>query len=150
MDAVRQNEIIFQRGAGKTLAEIGKSYGISRQRVAQIVGKTGYIPRHPCPTTKLVRQLTAFLRNIEVRGECWIWQGYVHPNGYGVFCNTYAHRWAYETYNGEIPDGLNVCHTCDRQRCCNPSHLYAGTRYHTHASTVYNAIHRPDCNAREK
>jgi len=74
MDAVRQNEIIFQRVAGKTLAEIGKSYGISHQRAA------------------------------EIRKD----------------------------YNSGVTGPV------------------LAAKYHTHISTVYNAIHRPDQNAREK
>lgn len=67
--------------------------------------------------------------------SCWEWKS-TRSHTYGVFfySNTsskvavFSHRFAWELTNGPIPGGLCVCHHCDNPPCCNPSHLFLGTR----------------------
>lgn len=64
--------------------------------------------------------------------ECWLWQRGKDKFGYGSWTlngkQVDAHRVAYELRNGPIPDGLCVLHRCDNPPCCNPAHLFLGTR----------------------
>jgi hypothetical protein len=59
--------------------------------------------------------------------DCWEWQGAVRGKGYGVFRKISAHRYAYQTHRGPIPDGLLIRHMCGNKLCVNPSHLEPGT-----------------------
>lgn len=62
---------------------------------------------------------------------CWIWELSQVKGGYGKVCidnkTLIASRVAWEVWNGEIPDGLIVCHKCDTPACVNPNHLFLGT-----------------------
>lgn len=77
--------------------------------------------------TKFMEKVRAKTRVTE-RG-CWEWTGFCGPNGYGQVCyrgrQSRVHRVLYALTHGPIPDGLDICHTCDNPPCCNPHHLFA-------------------------
>lgn len=64
--------------------------------------------------------------------ECWEWRHSV-SNGYGRVpmrggprgrrATELAHRLAYQTVRGPIPDGLHLDHLCRNTVCVNPAHL---------------------------
>jgi len=70
------------------------------------------------------------------RKGCWDWTSALNNYGYGQFSIiingkpdlVLAHRVSYRIYHGEIPEGLSVLHVCDRPICCQPAHLWLGTR----------------------
>jgi predicted XRE-type DNA-binding protein len=64
-------------------------------------------------------------------GECIeVTSNFTH-NGYGRMRlndrKVLVHRVIYEAHKGTIPAGMQVMHSCDNCRCCNPDHLSVGT-----------------------
>lgn len=67
--------------------------------------------------------------------DCWHWTGTQMNAGYGTFGKgsrnegkVLAHRWSFEYYVAEIPDGYVVHHTCENKACVRPDHLEAISR----------------------
>lgn len=67
------------------------------------------------------------LHMVEAPSGCWIWAGARNSSGHGrIYVDgktRYAHRVAYETWVGPIPDGLQLDHLCRRPACIKPMHL---------------------------
>ncbi|MFE6474636.1 HNH endonuclease signature motif containing protein [Streptomyces rochei] len=61
-------------------------------------------------------------------GDCWIWTGFVRPDGYGKARGRQAHRVVYELLVAPIEDGLELDHLCRQIKCVNPAHLEPVTR----------------------
>jgi hypothetical protein len=63
---------------------------------------------------------------------CWLWTAGVDRDGYGRFYfegkNLRAHKFAYESLVGSIPEGLHLDHLCRARSCVNPAHLEPVTR----------------------
>lgn len=75
------------------------------------------------------------LKLIDKNRDCWVWAGSVSQQGYGRLTisnngkkrTRAAHRVSYETFIGDIPEGLTIDHLCRNRKCINPDHLEAVT-----------------------
>ena len=72
---------------------------------------------------------------------CWEWTAAKNKAGYGMFWmppnSVLAHRASYMLYEGEIPEGKFVCHSCDNPSCVNPDHLWIGDAHDNHRDMLH-------------
>lgn len=66
-------------------------------------------------------------------GDCWDWIGRVsEKTGYGKKQwhgrTLLAHRWVWQMFFGDIPDGMVINHLCRNRKCVNPEHLEVTTQ----------------------
>lgn len=83
------------------------------------------------------RELAGFWQRVAIADSedgCSLWTGRRDRDGYGRYWvrsrreNMGAHRLALELHSGLIPEGMVICHTCDRPACVNPAHLVADSQ----------------------
>ena len=77
-------------------------------------------------------EASRFWSQVDRSDDCWLWRGHIDRDGYGQFKVTVhpgsyrtvrAHRWAWESTNGPVPDGLTLDHLCGQTACVRPEHL---------------------------
>lgn len=78
---------------------------------------------------------------------CWIFQGFVTNYGYGQDSyrskNCFVHRKIFEIVKSVTlgPEEL-VCHSCDVRLCCNPAHLWKGTKLDNNVDSCLKGRHK--------
>jgi hypothetical protein len=89
---------------------------------------------NPSPFTE--KEQVCFWEKVDIGepDECWEWKaGRDNKNLYGRFYyrgyQMSSHRFAmFLTQNKVLPKGQCVLHSCDNPPCCNPNHLFIGTK----------------------
>jgi hypothetical protein len=78
---------------------------------------------------------------VDKKTNCWNWQGYVEPNGYGHASyknkTIRAHRLSYFLFKDNTNPSLVICHSCDNRKCVNPDHLREDTKKSNSIDMVY-------------
>lgn len=68
--------------------------------------------------------MTSFLSRVEKSENRWNWTGGIGSSAKRpIFSGKYSHRWLYEQTVGEIPEGLELDHTCRNKMCVRPEHM---------------------------
>lgn len=69
---------------------------------------------------------------IKTHNECWEWNAHRNNDNYGVFklgrSDLVATRCCVALTVGFIESGVCALHRCDNPPCCNPAHLFKGTK----------------------
>lgn len=140
----KRNTAIIQRILeGYTLDAVGNEFGISGERVRQILKREGIkssaharvFAWRPTKTTTFVERFWRLVNRVENENACWVYTGLLNrKTGYGVFTiptknrenvakrHNYAHRLAFILHYRQSPKYW-VSHLCYNKLCCNPRHL---------------------------
>jgi hypothetical protein len=109
--------VVFWRGCRcADCREANRVYAIANRR------RLGIRPRRVRPPQE------RFWEKVVKTDTCWLWTASTGPDGYGLFRvgrgkTMSAHRFAFTSANGVIPQGMQIDHLCTVRPCVNPDHL---------------------------
>lgn len=139
--------------ANRIIARFRAYDGMTEPVVRKLWGEMlALMPAEPVPTKpKELRKSSperrearfwAKVSHANERGRCWLWRGFTKVSGHGLTSwqnkPIHAHRLAWILKRGEIESGLCVNHKCRHPTCCNPEHMYLGTR----AENMFDRFYR--------
>jgi hypothetical protein len=125
-----QNKVLYNKGPYAGLCNAHRQQAVRNTELKPIK------PRAKASTPIGDRMLTC----VDKTSGCWLWTCGLGGNGYGTIKykgkTRSAHRLAYATWVGEIPEDSVVHHTCGVRSCINPAHLQLVTPHENNAEML--------------
>lgn len=127
------DEAVRRFQCGEYIVDLARDFGVDPSAVRQVL-------RHAFPGLRQRRlpSIERFWLKVEKHDAdcpccdgCWHWRASTNRLGYGNYHVSRkviaAHRFAWMTIVGPIPEGIHLHHRCKRPECVNPDHLEAVT-----------------------
>lgn len=134
----------------KPCACCGKEFIRNRRKLSHSQWEAQRFCSSRCASTIPMGERLSWASERDDETGCRNWTGTIVRGGYGRIVarsaegkriQIAAHRAAYETWVGQIPNGMMVLHSCDNPRCINPDHLRVGD----HADNMADKVARQRC-----
>lgn len=108
-------------------SNVKQGYGLFCSRACKVDSQR----KPPGITAQDIERLWSYIDRSGGPDACWPWTGSRDRRGYGkVFWDGHlatVTRVVWTVTHGAPPEH-HACHTCDNPPCCNPAHLFDGTR----------------------